>query len=106
MLADDNMVSIRTENYKPNCPRLETNQIIVNISAGTTGILLGIMTCTNGNYVPNIKKCLISKKDLIFTDEMISILDLSKEEQDNILNDSIWLADIEQVEEYEYKIEN
>lgn len=106
MLADDNMVSIRTENYKPNCPRLETNQIIINISGGTNGILLGIMACTNGNYIPNIKKCLISKKDLIFTDKMISILDLSKEEQDNILNDSIWIADIEQVEEYEYKLEN
>lgn len=105
MLADDNMVSIRTENYKPNCPRLETNQIIINISNGTNGLLFGIMSCTNGNYIPNIKKCIISKKDLVFTDTMINMLNLSQEEQNNILKDSIWLADIEQHTDYEYKDE-
>ena len=106
MLADNNIATIRTENYKPNYPRLETNQIIVNISEGVNGILLGIMSCTNGNYIPNIKKCLISKKDLVFTDDMITMLDLSKEELENILNDNIWLVDIEKSTEYEYKLEN
>lgn len=106
MLADNNIATIRTENYKPNCPRLETNQIIVNISEGTNGLLLGIMCCTNGNYIPNMKKCLISKKDLIFTNEMISMLDLSKEEKENILEDNIWLANIEKSNDYEYKLES
>lgn len=103
MLADDNIVSIRTENYKPNCPRLETNQIIINISEGTNGILLGTMLCTNGNYIPNMKKCLISKKDLIFTDDMMEMLKCTEEEQENFLKNDIWLADIEQIEEFEYK---
>lgn len=106
MLADNNIATLRTENYKPNCPRLETNQIIINISTRTDGLLLGIMCCTNGNYIPNMKKCLISKKDLVFTDKMLDMLELSKEEKDNILQDSIWLADIETTEDYEYKIEN
>ncbi len=105
MLADNNIATIRTENYKPNCPRLETNQIIINISARTDGLLLGVMCCTNGSYIPNMKKCLISKKDLIFTDEMINMLDLSKEEKENIFTDNIWVADISNAEDYEYKLE-
>jgi transcriptional regulator with XRE-family HTH domain len=101
MLADDNMVSLRTENYKPNCPRLETNQIIVNISEGTEGLLLGTMLCTNGNYVPNVKKCLISKKDLVFSNEMLNLLNCTDEEKNNYLKDSIWLVDIEKNNNYE-----
>lgn len=105
MLADDNIATIRTENYKPNCPRLETNQIIINISDGTNHLLLGTMLCTNGNYIPNMKKCLISKKDLVFTDEMFDMLKCTEEEKENILRDDIWLADIEKVNEFEYKEE-
>ncbi|MGN1298668.1 MAG: multiprotein-bridging factor 1 family protein [Candidatus Scatovivens sp.] len=101
MLADDNIVSIRTENYKPNYPRLETNQIIINISEGTNGILLGTMHCTNGNYVPNMKKCLISKKDLIFTDIMLEMLKCTNEEKENFSKNDIWLADIEQLQNFE-----
>jgi len=40
VIADNFMATIRTENYKPNYPRLETNQIILNISGGTDGLLL------------------------------------------------------------------
>ena len=105
ILADDNIVSIRTENYKPNCPRLETNQIILNISEGTSGLILGTMFCTNGNYVPNVKKCIVSKKDLSFTDEMLDMLSVTEEEKETFLKDSIWKVDIEQIQEYEYKEE-
>lgn len=105
MLADDNIVSIRTENYKPNYPRLETNQIIANISEGTNGIILGTMLCTNGNYIPNVKKCLLSKKDLPFTDEMLELLTISDDEKNNIIKDDIWLIDIEKKQEFEYKEE-
>lgn len=106
LLADDNIATLRTENYKPNFPRLETNQIIINISGGTNGIMLGIMSCTNGNYIPNIKKCLISKKNLVFTDEMLELLEISAEEQENIFKDSIWMANISSSPKYEYKLEN
>lgn len=106
MLADNNIVSIRTENYKPNFPRLETNQIIANISEGTNGIILGTMLCTNGNYVPNVKKCLISKRDLIFTDKMLEMLTVSEEEKLNIQKDDIWLIDIEPIQNFEYQEES
>lgn len=106
LLADDNIATLRTENYKPNFPRLETNQIIINISGGTNGIMLGIMSCTNGNYIPNIKKCLISKKNLVFTDDMLDLLDISAEEQENIYKDSIWQANISSSPKYDYQLEN
>ncbi len=59
--------------------------------------------CTNGEYVPNIKKCLVSKKDLIFTDEMLNMLLLTDEEKDGIFKNNIWQADISRIEEFEYK---
>ena len=62
-----------------------------------------MMLCTNGEYVPNIKKCLVSKKDLIFTDEMLNMLLLTDEEKDGILKNNIWQADIGRTEEFEYK---
>ena len=103
MLADNYIVTIRTENFKANYPRLETNQIILNISDGTENIVVGMMMCTNGEYVPNIKKCLVSKKDLIFTDEMLNMLLLTDEEKEGILKNNIWQADISRIEEFEYK---
>lgn len=62
MQADDYIVTIHTENFKSNYPRLEANLIILNISGGMKKIIKGIMMCTNGEYIPNIKKCLVSKK--------------------------------------------
>lgn len=105
MLADDYIATIRTENFKPNYPRLETNQIILNISGGTENIVKGIMMCTNGEYVPNMKKCLVSKKDLVFTDEMLSMLIINEEEREGILKNDIWQVNISRSEEFEYKEE-
>lgn len=94
MLADNYIATIRTENFKANYPRLETNQIILNISSGTEDIVIGMMLCTNGEYIPNIKKCLVSKKDLTFTDEMLEMLLLTDEEKEGILKNNIWQADM------------
>lgn len=55
MQADDYIVTLRTENFKPNYPRLESNLIILNISGGIKKVTKGIMMCTNGEYIPNIK---------------------------------------------------
>ena len=35
IVSDSFIATIRTENYKPNRPRLETNQIVLDISGGT-----------------------------------------------------------------------
>lgn len=105
MVADNYIATIRTENFKPNYPRLETNQIILNISGGTENIVKGMMMCTNGEYVPNIKKCLVSKKDLVFSDEMLDLLKITDEEKESILKNNIWQANISKLEEFEYKEE-
>ncbi len=103
MIADNYIATIRTENYKPNYPRLETNQIILNISGGTENIVKGIMMCTNGEYIPNIKKCLISKKDLTFSDEMLDLLKITDEEKEAIYKNDIWQVNISNLEDFEYK---
>lgn len=94
ILADNFMVTIRTENYKANYPRLETNQIILNISGGTNGLIRGIMLCTNGEYVPNIKKCIVSKKDLSFNEDILNYLKLDDDERKRFLKTNIWQANI------------
>ena len=61
------------------------------------------MLCTNGSYVPNVKKCIVSKKDLSFTDDMLDMLSATEDEKEEFLKDSIWKVDIEPMQEYEYK---
>ena len=102
LLADDFIVTIRTENYKTNYPRLETNQIILNISGGTEDIIRGIMLCTNGEYIPNIKKCLVTKKNLVFGDDLIKMLELDETEKKQLLKTGIWKANISKEEKFEY----
>ena len=94
MLSDTFMATIRTENYKSNYPRLETNQIILNISGGTNVLIRGVMMCTNGEYVPNIKKCIVSKKDLQFNEKIINYLKLDNYEKKRILKNGIWQVNI------------
>lgn len=94
VLADSFIVTVRTENYKANYPRLETNQIILNISEGTNGLIRGVMMCTNGEYVPNIKKCIVSKKDFQFNEEIVNNLKLDNIEKKRILRNGIWQVNI------------
>ncbi len=103
MESDNMLCTIRTNNYKPKYSRYEANQILLNISGGTDGIIRGVMLCTDGLYVPNMKKVLVSKRDLSFTDDMVESLKLTKEEKDNIMKDDIWQANIQRSEDFEYK---
>ena len=50
--------------------------------------------CTNGEYVPNIKKCIVSKKDLQFNEEIINYLKLDDYEKKRILKNGIWQVNI------------
>ncbi len=103
MESDNSICTIRTSNYKPEFVRFEANQIILNISGGTNGLVRGVMLCTDGLYVPNMKKVLVSKKDLPFSEEMEKALKLTQEEIDNIVEDNIWQADIQRFGDFEYK---
>ena len=94
IIADSFIATIRTENYKPNYPRLETNQIILNISGGTEGLIRGMMFSTNGEYIPSVKKCVVSKKDLSVDDEILYYLELDDDEKKKIMKTNIWQGNI------------
>lgn len=57
------------ENYNENNLRFEFSLLIVNIVDGTNKLILGTFHRTNREYVPSIRKCLISKEDLKFTND-------------------------------------
>lgn len=55
------------------------------------------MLCTNGEYVPNIKKCIVSKKDMIFNDDILNYLKLDADEKKRFLKNNIWQVNISRV---------
>lgn len=61
--ADGFIAVLVIENYKPNSPRMEVGEIILNIANGVNDDIIGTYTCTNGQYIPSIRKCLVNKKD-------------------------------------------
>ena len=88
-LQSDNHITVFVfENYKENNLRFELSHLIVNIARGTNKLMLGTFHCTNGQYVPSIRKCIVSKNDLEFTDALLEkITDSEKESlnKNNIL---------------------
>ena len=50
--------------------------------------------CTNGEYVPNIKKCVVSKKDLAFNDKILNFLKVDEDEKKRFLKNDIWQGNI------------
>ena len=66
--------------------------------------MFGTFHCTNGEYVPSIRKCLISKEDLEFTNELLDklkITDIEKEQLNN--NNNILYLDIINTYDFENK---
>lgn len=94
MLADSNVAFIILENNKENNLRLEVAHIVINIARGTNCDMLATYTGTNGSYVPCIKKCIISKEDKEFTDEMYNKLKISNKEKLNTSRKNVWYVDI------------
>lgn len=74
MNADKSVAFISLENYEPNSARLNHAVIEINIASGVNGLMLGTLTGTNAQYVPSIRKCYFSQKDIEFTDEMLEEL--------------------------------
>lgn len=99
--ADNFMAFLKFNNYKPNSPRLEYTQINVNIANGIDRIMNGTLFCTNGKYEPSSRKCLISKTDLEFTDEMLESLKITTREFEEMQSNDIWYIDIENKEDFE-----
>lgn len=103
VLADSNIAVFVLENYKPNNLRLEITEIILNIARGTNELMLGSLHCTNGNYVPSNRKCIISKKDLKFSDDMLEKLKITKSELDELNEKNILYLDV--INKYDFEEE-
>ena len=95
IISDSFIATIRTENYKPNRPRLETNQIILDISGGTNGLVRGMMFCTDDKYVPTVKKVVVSKKEVTKDDkQLLEYFELDNTEKKLIQKTGIWRGNI------------
>lgn len=80
MHADKCVAFISFENYEPNNARLEHSLMEINILNGVNDLMQGIYIGTNSRYVPSIRKCYFSQKDVEFSDEMLE--NLKPTEQD------------------------
>lgn len=102
ILADDNVAFCVFENNKEISPRLEVGELIINISSGTNKIMIGSYTGTNGNYVPSIRKCLVSKKNYEkCTAEMIELLKINTKDIEKLKEENILYIDLSQPFEFE-----
>lgn len=87
--SDETIAVFVLENYKPNNPRLEVTQIILNIFDSSRNKFFGTLSCTNGNYTPSIRKCIVSKTDLDFDDEMLEELKITDSEKSTLNENNI-----------------
>ena len=99
--ADHHIAVFVFENYKENNLRFELSHIIVNIARGTNKLMLGTFHCTNGEYVPSIRKCIVSKKDVEFTDKLLEKLKITDSEKETLNNYNILYLDITDTYDFE-----
>lgn len=104
LLSDSNMADFILENYEENNLRLESTHIILNIARGVNSIMLGSLHCTNGNYVPSNRKCIVSKEDLEFTDELLEKLKISDEEINKLKDCNVLYLDV--INKYDFEDED
>lgn len=101
MQSDKHIAVFVFENYKENNLRFELSHIIVNIARGTNNLMLGTFHCTNGQYVPSIRKCILSKDDVEFTDELQKKLKITESEKDSLNKNDILYLDITDIYAFE-----
>lgn len=99
--ADKHIAVFVFENYKENNLRFELSHIILNIARGTNKLMLGTFHCTNGQYTPSIRKCIISKNDIDFTDELLEKLKITDTEKENLNKNNILYLDITDTYDFE-----
>lgn len=101
--ADHHIAVFVFENYKENNLRFELSHLILNIVDGTNKLMIGTFHCTNGEYMPSIRKCLVSKKDLDFTDELLNKLKITDIEKEQLNINNILYLDITNTSDFENK---
>ena len=92
--ADHHMAVFVFENYKENNLRFELSHIVLNIVNGTDKLMLGTFHCTNGEYTPSIRKCIVSKNDVEFTDDLLDKLKITEAEKESLDKHNILYLDI------------
>ena len=59
------------------------------------GLVRGVMLCTDDKYVPNLKKVVVSKKEIQSNNKkLLEYLKLDEEEKKKILKNDIWQGNI------------
>lgn len=101
--ADHHIAVFVFENYKENNLRFELSHLILNIVDGTNKLMIGTFHCTNGEYTPSIRKCLVSKEDLDFTDKLLNKLKITDIEKEQLNNNNILYLDITNTSDFENK---
>ncbi len=99
--ADNHIAVFVFENYKENNLRFELSHIIVNIARGTNKLMLGTFHCTNGEYTPSIRKCIVSKNDIEFTDDLLEKLKITNSEKEGLDKNNILYLDITDTYDFE-----
>ena len=99
--ADSYIAFLRFKNYKPTSNRLECSQFNINIADGIDGIMKGVFFATGNRYNTSVKKCLFSKEDLEFTDEMLDSIKITEDEIKEMKDINIWYVNIENKQDYE-----
>ena len=94
MHADKSVAFISLENYEPNNARLDHALIEINIVNGVNDLMMGTLVGTNSQYIPSIRKCYFSQKDIEFTDEMLENLKPTKQDLYTLENTSALYLDI------------
>ena len=82
LIANEEIVFITMENYKPTSTRIDICEFEINICNGTDKLMLGAYFGTNAKCEPSLRKCYFSKKDIEFTDEMFNNLKLNENEKE------------------------
>ena len=99
--ADNHIAVFVFENYKENNLRFELSHIILNIARGTNKLMLGTFHCTNGEYIPSIRKCIVSKNDIEFTDDLLEKLKITNTEKESLNENNILYLDITDTYDFE-----
>ena len=99
--ADNYIAFFRMKNHNEHSKRLECSQFNVNIGDGIDKIMKGAFFATGSKYNTSVKKCLFSKHDLEFTDELLKELKITEDEFKNMKEINIWYINTENKQDFE-----
>ena len=79
-----------------------TKKIYLEGYLQSDNLMKGAFYCTDTKYNTSARKCLVSKNNLDFTDEMLAYLKIQDKEFSKMENINIWYIEMENKEDFEY----